>query len=82
MTCIWTWEGWLFLAAIVDVFARRVVGYDLLVSVADCGHNTWESAHRADKARKGITKLEGRGDWQSMQHCPSCKGGGMWRVRW
>jgi len=27
MTYIWTWEGWLFLAAIVDVFSRRVVGW-------------------------------------------------------
>ena len=27
MTYIWTWQGWLFLAAIVDVFSRRVVGW-------------------------------------------------------
>jgi putative transposase len=27
MTYIRTWEGWLFLAAIVDVFSRRVVGW-------------------------------------------------------
>ena len=27
MTYIWTWEGWLFLAAIVDIFSRRVVGW-------------------------------------------------------
>jgi transposase InsO family protein len=27
MTYVWTWEGWLFLAAIVDVFSRRVVGW-------------------------------------------------------
>jgi putative transposase len=27
MTYIWTWEGWLFLAAIIDVFSRRVVGW-------------------------------------------------------
>ena len=27
MPYIWTWEGWLFLAAIVDVFSRRVVGW-------------------------------------------------------
>jgi putative transposase len=29
MTYIWTWEGWLFLAAIVDVFSRRVVGWTM-----------------------------------------------------
>jgi transposase InsO family protein len=27
MTYVWTWEGWLFLAAILDVFSRRVVGW-------------------------------------------------------
>jgi putative transposase len=27
MTYVWTWEGWLFLAVIVDVFSRRVVGW-------------------------------------------------------
>jgi putative transposase len=27
MTYVWTWEGWLFLAAIIDVFSRRVVGW-------------------------------------------------------
>ena len=26
MTYIWTWEGWVFPAAIVDFFSRRVVG--------------------------------------------------------
>jgi putative transposase len=26
MTYIWAWEGWLFLAAIVDIFSRRVIG--------------------------------------------------------
>jgi len=29
MTYVWTWEGWLFLAAIVDVFSRRIVGWAL-----------------------------------------------------
>ena len=27
VTCIWTDEGWLFLAAILDLFSRRVVGW-------------------------------------------------------
>jgi hypothetical protein len=58
-------------------------GYDVLRPVADCGHDNWETSHSADKARKGVTKLEsGRTDWKSMQHCASCTGGGMWRVRW
>jgi transposase InsO family protein len=27
MTYVWTWEGWLYLATIIDVFSRRVVGW-------------------------------------------------------
>ena len=27
VTCIWTRSGWLFLAAILDLFSRRVVGW-------------------------------------------------------
>ena len=27
ITYMWTWEGWLYLAAIVDLFSRRVVGW-------------------------------------------------------
>jgi hypothetical protein len=56
---------------------------DVMVRRGDCGHNSWEAAHAADKAKKGVAKLEdGRNDWKSFQHCPSCTGGGMWRVRW
>lgn len=57
--------------------------YDVMLRVADCGCNGWQSAHAADKARKGIARVEDdRSDWKSMQHCASCTGGGMWRVRW
>lgn len=57
--------------------------HDVMVRVSDCGCNRWEGAHSADKARKGISKLEnGRTDWKSMQHCASCTGGGIWKVRW
>jgi putative transposase len=27
ITYVWTWEGWLYLAAVVDLFSRRVVGW-------------------------------------------------------
>ena len=27
ITCIWTWEGWLYLAVVLDLYARRVVGW-------------------------------------------------------
>lgn len=56
--------------------------YDVLVRVSDCGHSSWQSSAKADKARKGLERLEGRGDWQSLHHCGSCTGGGLWRVRW
>jgi len=57
-------------------------GHDVLVRVTDCGHSTWQSSAKADKAKKGLEKLEGRSDWKAMQHCGSCTGGGMWKVRW
>lgn len=57
--------------------------HDVMTRVGDCGCNNWQGAFSADKARKGIAKLEGgRSDWKSMQHCAACTGGGMWRVRW
>lgn len=56
--------------------------YDILVRVQDCGHSAWQSASKAEKAKKGIEKLEGRNNWASMQHCGTCTGGGMWKVRW
>lgn len=56
--------------------------HDIFNRVADCGCNRWESAHKADKARKGILRLEQRSDFKQMHHCASCEGGGMWRVKW
>lgn len=57
--------------------------YDVMIRVADCGCNKWEGANKADKAKKGIAKLEfGRFDWKNIYHCASCTGGGMWKVRW
>lgn len=57
--------------------------YDVMVRTTDCGCNRWQTSHGADKARKGVAKLEnGRSDWKNMQHCGACTGGGMWRVRW
>ena len=61
--------------------ARRT--HDVMARVQDCGHNNWQGAHKADKAKKGISKLEnGRNDWKTIHHCAKCTGGGMWRVRW
>jgi hypothetical protein len=56
--------------------------YDVLVQVADCGHSSWQGSAKADKAKKGLERLLGKDDWKSLQHCGSCTGGGMWKVRW
>ena len=32
ITAIWTYEGWLYLAAVLDLFSRRVVGWAMAVS--------------------------------------------------
>lgn len=57
--------------------------HDVMVRVGDCGHNSWQGAAKADKAKKGIARLEGnRDDWKTVQHCGRCTGGGMWRVQW
>ena len=56
--------------------------YDVLVAIADCGHASWQNSAKADKAKKGIIRLEGSDDWSQVQHCGSCTGGGVWRVKW
>jgi len=57
--------------------------HDVMTRVADCGCNKWQTSHAADKARKGIAKVEGgRDNWRGMQHCATCTGGGMWKVKW
>jgi transposase InsO family protein len=32
ITYIRTWEGWLYLATVIDVFSRRVIGFSLVVA--------------------------------------------------
>lgn len=56
--------------------------YDVLVPIPDCGHTSWQNAAKADKAKKGIIRLEGSSDWSQVQHCGTCTGGGVWRVKW
>jgi hypothetical protein len=56
--------------------------YDVMVRVADCKDNRWQNAAKAEKAKKGVERLEGRNDWKVIQHCGRCTGGGVWRVKW
>jgi putative transposase len=32
-TCIWTAEGWLYVAAVIDLYSRRVVGWSMSASM-------------------------------------------------
>ena len=57
-------------------------GHDIFIHVADCGHSSWQNASKAEKAKKGVARLENSDGWSKIQHCGSCTGGGRWRVRW
>lgn len=59
-------------------------GIDSLVETKCCSHkdSNWKPAFKGVQAEKGLLKLEGRNDWQSIAHCSSCTGGGRWRVHW
>lgn len=56
--------------------------YDVLVRIADCGHTSWQNASKAEKAKKGVERLEKSNDWKLLQHCGTCTGGGTWKVKW
>jgi hypothetical protein len=57
--------------------------HDVLVQVGDCGHNSWQNAAKADKAKKGLERLlRSQPEWKKLQHCGPCQGGGLWRVEW
>lgn len=57
--------------------------HDVLVQVGGCNHSSWQSTEKADKAKKGISRLVGEQyKWRRLQHCGSCTGGGLWRVEW
>jgi len=55
--------------------------HDVLIEVSPCGHTKWQSANKADKAKKGLSRLLDGETWKVLQHCGVCTGGGMWRVQ-
>lgn len=61
---------------------RNTPTRDVLVRIKDCGHNSWQGASGADKAKKGVEKLEGTSAWANFYHCAKCTGGGVWKVLW
>jgi putative transposase len=50
VTCIWTAQGWLFLAAILDLFSRRVVGW--ATSATNDTELALAALHNATKSRQ------------------------------
>ena len=34
LACLWTAEGWLYVAAVIDLFSRRVVDWSMSVTIA------------------------------------------------
>lgn len=64
ITYIWTWEGWLYLAVVIDLRSRRVVGWsmadhmrtELVISALDMalGHRVPAPGHvfHSDRARQ------------------------------
>lgn len=61
---------------------RNTPSHDVLVRVKDCKHNAWQGANSADKAKKGVERLEGISTWKNFYHCSKCTGGGVWKVIW
>jgi len=61
---------------------QNTPSHDVLVRVKDCEHNKWQGASSADKARKGVERLEGTSAWKNIYHCAKCTGGGLWKVVW
>jgi transposase InsO family protein len=62
ITCIWTDEGWLFLAVIIDLFSRKIVGWNM--SQSPNGELTAEALKMAIKQRrpgKGLLHHSDRG---------------------
>ena len=47
-TCIWTAEGWLYVAAVIDLFSRRVVGWSMsdtmTAQLVSRSGNVWDNA--------------------------------------
>ena len=54
VTYVWTQEGWLYLAAILDLFSRRVVGW--AASVSNYRGLALDALHRAKRGRLPIKR--------------------------
>jgi len=79
VTAIWTWEGWVYLAAIIDLFGRRVVGW----AVSDNNDTALvlDALNRAQNARKpppGVIHHSDRGSsYASHEYVATLRAFGM-----
>jgi len=70
ITYIWTWEGWLYLAVVIDLFSRRVVGWSmakhmrlelaldaLKMALGERGPEAGSLLHHSDRGSQYASKL-------------------------
>jgi hypothetical protein len=55
ITYIRTWQGWLYLAVVVDLFSRRVVGWSMKPTL----HRSLELNARSQRSRETLLKFAG-----------------------
>ena len=62
ITYLWTLEGWLYVAAVLDLFSRRVVGWAMSDSMkTDLVENAFEMARRRRQPTAGFLHHSDRG---------------------
>lgn len=62
ITCVWTQEGWLYLAAVLDAFSRRVVGWSLADHMrTTLVYNAYRMAQSRRKPAHGLLHHSDRG---------------------
>ncbi len=72
-TYVSTWQGWLYVAFVIDVFARRIVGWRVSTSMTtDFVLDALEQALYAREPER-----DSRGKLLSATRQSSCRGGGM-----
>ena len=52
ITYIRTWQGWLYLAVVIDLFARNVVGWSMKPSLTRTGAGCADAGRLASKTRR------------------------------
>jgi transposase InsO family protein len=62
ITYVWTWEGWLYLAAVLDLYSRRVVGWAMSASLSrELALDALDMALRTRTPPRGLLHHSDRG---------------------